>query len=292
MSILQMKENLREHIVEIADCSPVYPSEWKALQSPPKKVYALGDLSLLGMRKLTVVGARRTPAHALKLGTEIVKELSRSVAIVTGAADGGDSAAIEGAIEKGRAICVLAGGFSALPQGNLVLLERVAERGLILSEYDFDTPVRTYSYERRNELLAALGEGVFVLGAGEKSGALITAKYAMQANKPTFAFPYPPNSATGCGCNGLIKKGAQLTENAEDIFGKLGVEIREQAKPQIPLTADEEKLYNALKELGEAHINAVSSKAGLPTFKARAVLSALEVKGLIAAVGGNRYAPV
>ena len=114
----------------------------------------------------------------------------------------------------------------------------------------------------------------------------------MQANKPTFAFPYPPNSATGCGCNGLIKKGAQLTENAEDIFGKLGVEIREQAKPQIPLTADEEKLYNALKELGEAHINAVSSKAGLPTFKARAVLSALEVKGLIAAVGGNRYAPV
>ena len=280
-------------ITVIPRSSPLYPLEWKSVKDAPEALYAKGNTDLLQNRKFTIVGSRRTPVNALKLGMEIARELAQSFTIVSGCADGGDLAAIEGGLSgKNKVICVLAGGFGALPQANLPLLERVARNGLLLALHPYDTPVRSFSYEYRNKFLAYLGEGVLVLGAGEKSGALITAKHAMQANKPTFAFPYPPNSATGCGCNGLIKKGAQLTENAEDIFGKLGVEIREQAKPQIPLTADEEKLYNALKELGEAHINAVSSEAGLPTFKARAVLSALEVKGLIAAVGGNRYAPV
>ena len=290
MSILQTKENLKESIVEIADCSPVYPSEWKGLQSPPKKVYALGDLSLLGMRKLTVVGSRRTPANALKLGAEIVKELSVSVAIVTGAADGGDSAAIEGAMEKGRVICVLAGGFSALPQGNLSLLETVAKRGLILSEYDFDTPVRAYSYERRNELLAALGEGTFVLGAGEKSGALITAKYAKAGKKKLFAFPYPPNSAVGCGCNALIKDGATLVENAQDIAQGLGINLGERAQ-RVSLSQDEERIYEILKE-GELHATELSQRTGVPVFKLRAIISSLEMKGLAVALGGNRYTAI
>ncbi|MBQ9113506.1 MAG: DNA-protecting protein DprA [Clostridia bacterium] len=290
MSILENKENLKASVVEIADCSPVYPREWKGLTSPPKKVYALGDLSLLGMRKLTVVGSRKTPVPALKLGAEIVKELTSSFAIVTGAADGGDSAAIEGALEKGRVICVLAGGFSSLPQGNLTLLEKVAKRGLILSEYDFETSVRAYSYERRNELLAALGEGVFVLGAGEKSGALITAKYAQKSGKPIFALPYFPNLSVGVGCNRLIKEGGKLVENVQDIAFGLGVTLAKREK-QAELSADEEKLYEILKE-GEAHATELSQKTGIPVFKLRATLSSLEMKGLAVSLGGNRYTAI
>lgn len=290
MSILETKENLKASVVEIADCSPVYPKEWKQLASPPKKVYALGDLSLLGMRRLTVVGSRRTPVAALKLGAEIVKELTSSFAIVTGAADGGDSAAIEGALETGRVICVLAGGFSALPQGNLSLLEKVAKRGLILSECEFDEPVRAYSYERRNELLAALGEGVFVLGAGEKSGALITAKYAQKSGKPIFALPYPPNSAVGTGCNRLIKDGGKLVENALDIAQGLGVTLIKREK-KAELSADEERAYEILRE-GEAHATELSQKTGIPVFKLRAILSSLEMKGLAVALGGNRYTAI
>ena len=290
MSILEGKENLKASVVEISDCSPVYPNEWKGLASPPKKLYALGDLSLLGMRKLTVVGSRRTPVTALKLGAEIVQELTSSIAIVTGAADGGDSAAIEGALEKGRVICLLAGGFSALPQGNLALLERVAKRGLILSECEFDEPIRVYSYERRNELLAALGEGIFVLGAGEKSGALITAKYAQKLGKLIFALPYPPNSAVGAGCNRLIKDGGRLVENAQDIALGLGITLTKREK-NAELSADEEKLYEILRE-GEAHATELSQKTGIPVFKLRAIVSSLEMKGFAVALGGNRYTAI
>lgn len=290
MSILENRENLKARLTELPFSSPDYPSEWKTLSSPPQKVYALGNTALLKERKLTVVGSRRTPANAMKLGEQIARELTGSLVIVTGAADGGDSAAIEGALESGRIVCVLAGGFSAIPQGNLPLLERVAKKGLILSPHEFETPVRAFSYEYRNKLLAALGEGTLVLGAGEKSGALITAKYAEKQGKKLFAFPYPPNSAAGAGCNALIKRGGYLVENAKDIADGLGIDLTAR-KPKIALSAEEETLYEALKE-GEAHINELSQRAGIPPFKARAVVASLEVKGLAVSLGGNRFAAV
>ena len=281
----------QNNLTEIPISSPDFPKEWKELPDCPERLYAFGDISLLGKRKLAVVGSRRTPANALKLGVEIAKTLSYELVIATGTADGGDSAAIEGALlGSGRVICLLAGGFSALPQCNLTLLEKVAKRGLILSVHPFETEVRAFSYEYRNKLLAKLCQGVLVLGAGEKSGALITAKYAAAYKKEIFAFPYPPNSASGCGCNRLIKEGAYLTESAKDVAEKFGIDLTEK-KREYTLTPDEEKLYACLKE-GEAHAGELAQKTGIPVFKLRAVLSSLEVKGLVVALGGNRYAAV
>ena len=286
-----MLENLQNNLTEIPLSSPYFPSEWKELPDCPKSLYALGNISLLQGKKLAVVGSRRTPANALKLGAEICKTLSTQLVIVTGTADGGDSAAIEGALAGGgRVICLLAGGFSALPQYNLNLLEKVAKRGLILSPHPFETEVRAFSYEYRNKLLAKLCQGVLVLGAGEKSGALITAKYAAAFEKKVFALPYPPNSSSGCGCNQLIKRGGYLTESAKDIAEKFGIDLTEK-KRAISLTADEEKLYACLQE-GEAHASELSQKTGVPVFKLRAILSSLEVKGLVVSLGGNRYTAV
>ena len=279
-------------IVEIPISSPEYPKEWRALSDAPPILYAKGDISLLGGRKFTVVGARRTPSPALKLGAKIAKELSQTVAIVTGTADGGDGAAIEGAlVGGGKLICVLAGGFSSLPQANIQLLKEVAKKGLLLSPYPYDTEVRAFSYEYRNKLLAALGEGILVLGAAEKSGALITAKYAKQQGKPVFALPYFPGSAAGEGCNQLLKSGGILTDSASDITIRLGIETVEK-KRVVELSADEEKMLNALKSLADSHVAELAVAAGIPIFKAKMLLSALEVKGLATALGGNRYAPV
>ena len=279
-------------IVEIPVSSPDYPVEWKGLPDAPPVIYARGNIALLRERKFTVVGARRTPAPALKLGARICKELSNGVAIVTGTADGGDGAAIEGALSGGgKVICVLAGGFSALPQANIQLLGEVAKRGLLLSPYPYETEIRAFSYEYRNKLLATLGEGVLVLGAAEKSGALITAKYAMAQGKPVFAFPYFPGSAAGEGCNKLLKTGGILTESASDITARMNIQTEEKTRTVV-LTADEEKLLSALKTLAEGHASELAAAAGIPPFKVRAVLSALEVKGLVTALGGNRYAPV
>ena len=279
-------------IVEIPVSSPDYPVEWKGLPDAPPVIYARGNIALLRERKFTVVGARRTPAPALKLGARICKELSNGVAIVTGTADGGDGAAIEGALSGGgKVICVLAGGFSALPQANIQLLGEVAKRGLLISPYPYETEVRAFSYEYRNKLLATLGEGVLVLGAAEKSGALITAKYAMSQGKPVFAFPYFPGSAAGEGCNKLLKTGGILTESASDITARMNIQTEEKTRTVV-LTAEEEKLLSALKTLAEGHASELAAAAGIPPFKVRAVLSALEVKGLVTALGGNRYAPV
>ena len=276
-------------IREIEQNSAYYPVEWQALSDKPQTLYAVGNIELLKSRKLTVVGSRRTPKNALVLGESIAKELSGTFTIVSGAADGGDSAAISGALASGNVICVLAGGFSALPQSNLSLLEKVMQKGLVVSPHPYDTPVRNFSYSYRNKLIAALGEATLVLGAGEKSGALGTAKYAQGFQKPVFALPYAPNSPVGAGCNALIKQGGYLTENAADVFMRLGVEYTER-KMEISLTETETQMLGALKELGEGHIAEISAKSGLPTFKARAILSALQVKGLVIELGGNRYA--
>ena len=286
-----MSSKLQNSLTKIPISSPDFPGEWKALSDCPERLYALGDISLLRERKLAIVGSRRTPANALKLGVDIAKTLSSQLVIATGVADGGDSAAIEGALlGSGRVLCLLPGGFSALPQYNLELLRKVAKRGLILSPHPFETEVRAFSYEYRNKLLAKLCQGVLVLGAGEKSGALITAKYAASFKKEIFALPYPPNSSSGCGCNALIKKGAHLTESAKDVAEALGLDLTENTR-KITLTPDEEKLYTALKE-GEAHAGELAQKASIPVFKLRAILSSLEVKGLVVSLGGNRYAAV
>ena len=268
-----------------------YPTEWLCLADAPETLYAFGDISLLNKRKFTAVGSRRTPVNVLKITAGIAKELSEQFVLVTGIADGGDSAIIEGALAgSGRVICVLAGGFSALPQSNLALISKIAERGLLLSPYPFEMEVRSFSYEYRNKLLAALGEGVLVTGAAEKSGALITAKYAKEYGKKIFAIPYSLGVTAGTGCNKLLKEGGYLTESAGDIYRAFGIQADEgKGKPKVALTADEQKLYEAVKELSDGHVSEISAKAGIPAFKARGMLSALEVKGLITPIGGNRY---
>ncbi len=285
-------ERLKNKMFEITREDSLYPHEFVNCSYAPETLYCVGNVELLTTRKFTVVGSRRTPVAIAKLGEKICEDLSEAFALVTGVADGGDTAAIEGALKgSGKIICVLPGGFSELPQGNVALLERVAHTGLLLSPYPFDTSVRSFSYEQRNRLLATLGDGVLVLSAGNKSGALITAKYAFEQNKPVFAIPYAPNTAAGEGCNDLIKKGGFLTENSVDILGRFGINLIEK-KSKLALSDDETRLYTVLKELGESHISELSAKSGVPAFKARAVLSALEVKGRIVAVGGNRYAPI
>ncbi len=276
---------------EIPLSSPVYPKEWKNLADPPPALYAVGDISLLRERKLAIVGARRTPASALKIGRDIAAALCEKFLLVTGVADGGDTAAIEGALSKnGKIACLLAGGFSALPQCNLALLERVVRKGLLLSPYPFETQVRSFSYPHRNKLLARLCEGVLVLGAGEKSGALLTAEAAKEKGLPVFALPYPPNAAYGVGCNRLIKQGARLVENAEDIASYYQMDLTE-SKRAFSLTDDERRVYEEIRERTECHLNELIA-LGLPVFKLRGILSALEVKGAILSLGGNRFTVV
>lgn len=279
----------KQQIQPIAYGSALYPKAWQSLSDSPIVLYAKGNTQLLTRRKFVIVGSRSTTSSALKLGEKLASELTQTFVIVTGAADGGDSAAIQGGLKGGgRIICLTAGGFSALPQSNIQLLTQVEKKGLLLSPHPYDVPVRAYSYEYRNKLLSMLGEGVLVLGAGEKSGALITAKYAKEQGKKLFAIPYAPNVFAGVGCNKLIQQGAYLTQDVSDILSAF--DVQQTATKQTPtLSADEQSLYNALKTLDTAHVSELSERCGLPMFKTNAILSSLEIKGVVVKVGGNNY---
>lgn len=268
-----------------------YPESLKAIPDPPLMLYGAGRRELLQKRKFCIVGSRITPAWAEKHGRSVSETLSERFAIVTGLAEGGDSAAIAGALSGGNLICVLPNGLDeCYPAAHASLKARVRERGLLLSEYPLGTKVKKYSFHARNRLLAGLSEGVLVISAGQKSGALITANFALDYGRDVFAFPYNLGAAQGAGCNELIKKGAYLASGAEDILSCYGIEPK--AKAETPLSSEEERVLRILRENGELHTVAIAERAGLRTHEAAAILSALELKNLAAKAGGNRYAAI
>lgn len=271
---------------------PSYPAAFKSLSNPPLCLYLKGNKSLLDEQPFCIVGSRRTAEQTMKLTARLAQKLSEQMPVITGVADGGDNAAAEGALKGSkRVILFCAGGLDHLPKSNFNLLKEVEKSGLILSACPMGQPVYPFSYERRNELLAALCRAVLIVSAGEKSGALITAKYAAAFEKTVFALPYPPSSSTGCGCNALIKNGAILTETEQDIFDALGITpTKSVAAPA--LSEKERKAYEIIKAEGELPVTALAQKLGEPAYLLAGTLTALEVKGLIAKTGGNKVAPV
>ncbi len=268
-----------------------YPENLKAISDPPLVLYGMGRRELLKERKFCIVGSRRTPAAALAFGKELAKTLSRQFVIVTGLAEGGDSAAIAGAAESGNLISVLPCGLDeCYPAAHASLKARIAERGMLLSEYVPGAKVAKYAFFARNRLLAGLADGVFVLSAGKKSGTLITADRAAEYGRDVFALPYNVGVAQGEGCNDLIKKGAYLVTCAEDILSVYGFE--EEKGEAASFTEEEERVLAVLKEKGEAHLAEVAEALGMRVFEVSALLSALELKGAAAKAGGNRYAAV
>lgn len=268
-----------------------YPEQLANIPVPPLVLYCKGNLSLLKKQCFAVVGSRRTLNVALAACRAVAEELSSEFAVVTGVADGADGAAAEGALTTGNVICVIPNGHDFYyPVGNANLIKRVEERGLVVSEFPPEVAPQKYFFAVRNRIIAGLSRGVLVVSAAKKSGALITAGYAADYGREVFAFPYFPGVTSGEGCNSLIKNGAALCENVLDIFSCFGLEYKSAAR--AALTDDESAVLNYLKENGEAHLQKIADALGKKPFQVSAVCASLEIKGLAAATGGNRYAPV
>ena len=267
-----------------------YPEDLRQIPNPPIVLYCKGNLSLLKNRRFAIVGSRRTQSNIMRECSKIADELSGTFTIVTGMADGADSAAVEGALKSGKVISVLAYGFDHVyPAVSERLIKRVEQNGLLLSEYPPEIQPRNYQFPIRNRIIAGLSDAVLVVSAGKKSGALITASYAVEYGKQVMAFPYGMGVTYGEGCNQLIKQGANLVENTLDIFEAFGLEYKPPEK-QIELTNDEQIALAAIKEAGEAFAPAIAEKLNKLPHQIIPVLSSLEIKGLIIRLGGNRYA--
>ncbi len=283
-----LEEYARKGVTAVTYYSANYPPCLKELPDPPLALYCIGDLSLLRARRFCIVGSRHTLPAVRKLTEKWAGELSRHFVIVSGSAAGGDEAALRGAMQAGGGcISVLAHGADFLASApNRALLAEVAQKGLLVSEYPPCTEPRGYLFPARNRILAGLSEGVLVVSGGEKSGTRITADRAYEYGRDVFALPYAPNVASGAGCNALIKEYAKLADDLVDIAAAFGIHLT--AAEEEALSSAEQSVLAALAA-GEAHIGELSAACRLSQHELSAVLILLEMKGLIASCGGNRY---
>lgn len=280
----------RQNVVCVTSESRAFPQRLKHTPLPPFVLYCKGNLSLLGGELFAVVGSRRTLPSVAAACKNFCTQLTEHFTVVTGIAEGADTAAVAGALESGKIICVLPCGFNRIyPAVSAPLVKKVEKAGLLVSEYPPDTQTGKNAFSMRNRILAGLCAGTLVVSAPKKSGALMTANYAADYGREVFAFPYGLGIFSGEGCNGLIKNGAYLCDDIGDIFSAFGLSGEEPSAPA--LGKDEQAVFDLLRECGRTHIDELCRRTGKPVYVVAAVCASLEMKGLAVKSGGNTYSP-
>jgi DNA processing protein len=206
----------------ILACEADFPPGLAALDPPPPLISAIGRVHLLRKDMIAVVGARNASALARKFAQMLSRDLGEAgLVVASGLARGIDSAAHEAALEHGT-VAVVAGGVDIVyPPENEALYRAIAERGVVISEMRLGEAPQARHFPRRNRLISGLSRGVVIVEAAERSGSLITANYALDQGREIFAVPGSPLDPRAKGPNRLIREGAILIENAEDVLAVL-----------------------------------------------------------------------
>lgn len=230
----------RQNIRLFAFDDPEYPENLRAAEDAPPVIYVRGQINCLRQPlSLSIVGARNASLNGRKLASQISCELtSQGIMIVSGMARGIDTAAHKGAMfalnRSGSTIAVLGTGIDiAYPAENQKLCEQIAGQGAVISEFPLGTEPSAGNFPRRNRIVSALTDGTLVVEASLHSGSLITARLALEQGRDVFAVPGFPTDERSAGSNKLIKDGAFLVENAEDILNVLSADARRKI-PQTP----------------------------------------------------------
>lgn len=210
----------------LPSCDEGFPRLLKALDSPPPLLWARGDVSLLAKATVAIVGARAASSSGRRFARELAAGLGAAgCVIVSGLARGIDAAAHQGALETGTA-AVLAGGVDELyPPENADLGRVIAERGCLVSERPPGFAARAIDFPRRNRIISGLCLGVVVVEAELRSGSLITARLAAEQGRDVFAVPGSPLDPRARGTNNLLREGAVLVEEADDVLRALRRDI-------------------------------------------------------------------
>ncbi|MDC0349295.1 DNA-processing protein DprA [Alphaproteobacteria bacterium] len=202
-----------------------YPSSLKNVSNAPPVLSIKGNIDFLKENIIALVGARNGSTHGCKLSYLMSKDLGAcGWKVISGLARGIDTSAHQGSLETGT-ISVLGNGLKTIyPEENTKLYEKISEKGLLLSEFSFDTEPYMGNFPRRNRLIASLARGIVVIEAAHQSGSLLTAQYGLEMGKDIFSVPGSPMDPRCRGSNKLIKQGAILTESSRDIFEVLDQE--------------------------------------------------------------------
>lgn len=287
-----------------------YPENLRRSSFPPPLLYVRGKIEPMDCFAVSVIGSRRATQYGRMVAQEFTSRLVRAgLAIVSGFARGIDSVAHRAALDHGgRTLAVLGNGLAVCyPQENARLADSIAESGALISEYPMNTPPDRFNFPERNHLIAALGLGTLVVEAAEKSGALITAREALEENRFVFAVPGDITRENSRGCNALIQSGAKLVQSADDILaemhGVLRGLVREQdasadtpnngaPSPAASLSPEEQMVYELLRQEPQC-FDVLLSQLDPERFGVQqlaTVLLSLEMKRCIKQLPGRLYA--
>ncbi len=284
---------------------PEYPKNLREVYDPPIILYVKGTLSERDALAMAIVGSRRTTIYGQDMARKLAYQLARvGVTVVSGLARGIDTAAHNGALQaKGRTVAVIGCGIDIVyPSENEKLANEIVEKGgAVVTEFPFGVKPDRQNFPMRNRIISGWSLGTVVVEANLKSGALITANQAAEQGRQVFAVPGRADSILSRGTNKLIKDGAKLTEDAEDILGEFEYLLPKRAtepaeapsgdggtKPALVLSDMEEKV---MAHLGreETAIDDVIRASGLTTACVSATLLSLEMKRLVRQLPGKMY---
>lgn len=291
-----MEETSLQKIRQIREDEPEYPEKLHNYPRMPKELYVLGTLPEQQKPSIAIVGARMCSVYGRIQAFRYAKYLSEAgVQVISGLASGIDAEGHKGALEGGTATYAVMGNGVDIcyPSGNRRLYERILRsKGGILSEYPPGTHAQSYHFPIRNRIISALADVVLVVEAKEKSGSLITARYAMEQGKSVYAVPGPVNESLSSGCHKLIYDGAGIAYSPEILLSEWGIGVRElqkeKEKKKITLASELKLVYSGLG-LRPKTVDDLVRETGLLPEKIRSGLLELELMGVVRETGRNYY---
>ncbi len=273
-----------------------YPKRLREIYDPPLVLYVRGVLNERDALAVGVVGSRRTSLYGQEMSRKLAYQLARvGVTVVSGLARGIDAAAHKGALQaKGRTVAVIGCGIDTVypPENNKLADEIVEKGGAVVSEFPFGVKPDRQNFPMRNRVISGWSIGVVVVEANLKSGALITAKQAMEQGREVFAVPGRADSVLSRGTNKLIKDGAKLTEDLEDILGEFGYlfpKEKQASETAIQLSDVERQVMASIGE-EEVVVDEIIRATGLTSASVSATLLGLEMKRIVKQLPGRQYA--
>lgn len=292
---MEKYRSLNVEMISPADES--YPKLLKEISSPPV-MFVQGELIKNYECAVGIVGSRRASTYGRDFAYELAQKLSDlGVTVVSGAARGIDSAAHSGALSgRGGSIGILGCGLDIVyPLENKKLYLELRQNGSLASEYPLGTQPFSQNFPARNRIISGLSKGIVVVEASEKSGALITADFALEQGREVMVVPGNVRSSVSKGCHKLIKQGACLIESVEDVIENLQLDSRTDsskigAKANVKHElSDEEKTIVDCLEWEPKQVDQIIKSVGFEMSKTVSLLTILELKGLIKQDIGKNY---
>jgi len=275
----------------------LYPENLKTIHYPPPVLYFKGTIKESDKNSISIVGSRKATYYGKMVAEKLSKDLSLAgLTIISGMARGIDTAAHKGVLSvNGRTIAVLGCGIDHIyPPENRRLAQEIEASGAVISEFSLSTLPERQNFPRRNRVISGLSLGTVVVEAAEKSGALITADFALDQGREVFAIPGNINSPLSNGSHNLIKQGAKLVNNYQDILEEIHTvlpkitTVKEIAIKDASLGEKEKKIYRLITK-EPIQIDEIIETSKLSAGKVSEILLNLELKDLIKEIEGKRF---